>query len=68
MLHCCCLLLGRVKNLQVESVGPGCKNEYRWAVLAGFSAQLSWTLHAIVPCDNTMHSMIVVLMLARVYC
>ena len=31
VLHCCCLLLGRVKNLQVESFGPRCKNKYKWA-------------------------------------
>ena len=31
VLHCCCLLLGRVKNLQVESIGPRCKNKYKWA-------------------------------------
>ena len=31
VLHCCCLLLGRVKNLQVDSVGPRGKNNYTWA-------------------------------------
>ena len=33
VLHCCCLLLGRVKNLQVDSVGPRGKNKYTWATI-----------------------------------
>ena len=33
VLHCCCLLLGRVKNLQVDSVGPRGKNKYMWATI-----------------------------------
>ena len=33
VLHCCCLLLGRVKNLQVAPVGPRCKNKYKWATI-----------------------------------
>ena len=65
VLHCCCLLLGYVKYLQVESVHPRGENEYTWAKntkrqMRGNRPESRWAAgECMGACKFSMHGAIV---------